>query len=240
MTYCLAIKTYSGLIALADCRITAGTEVTQARKLAFIDTKNGARFFIMTSGLRSVRDKVMAYVNREIEQGGKTDTMLDCISIYTRCLRQVEKEDKLRIEQGFMLYNHHAIVGGMMPKDKEPTLYMVYPEANWIEVDSRTPFMAIGSTGYGKPILDRAIKHTTDMETALKIAYLSFDSTRLSSSDVGFPLDMVTFSTQDKQWREAHLEYEDVAELRDWWSKHIVELVRTSPTSDWLRKIMPA
>jgi putative proteasome-type protease len=117
---------------------------------------------------------------------------------------------------------------------------MVYPEANWIEVDSRTPFMAIGSTGYGKPILDRAIKHTTDMETALKIAYLSFDSTRLSSSDVGFPLDMVTFSMQDKQWREAHLEYEDVAELRDWWSKHIVELVRTSPTSGWLRKIMPA
>lgn len=240
MTYCLAIKTQSGLIALADCRITAGTEVTQARKLAFVDTKNGCKFFIMTSGLRSVRDKVMAYVSREIEQGTRVNTMLDAINTYTRCLRQVEREDRHRIEQSMMIFNHHAIVGGMMPQDVEPTLYLVYPEANWIEVDHRTPFMAIGSTGYGKPILDRAIKYTTDMDTAIKLAYLSFDSTRLSSSDVGFPLDMVTLSAQDRTWRETHLEYEDVHELRDWWSTHIVDLVRTCPTSEWQRRIMPA
>ena len=40
---------------------------------------------------------------------------------------------------------------------------------------------------YGKPILDRALRFDTPLRTALKLAYLSFNSTRLSSSDVGFP-----------------------------------------------------
>jgi putative proteasome-type protease len=238
MTYCLAIKTHEGLIALADCRITAGNEVTQAGKLSFVDTISGHRFFIMTSGLRSVRDKVVAYVEQEIRNHQKMETMLDAIGVYTRCLRQVEREDRWRIEQSGMIFNHHAIVGGYLQKDEQPTLYLVYPEGNWIEVDHRTPFLSIGSTGYGKPILDRAMKYSTQMDTAIKLAYLSFDSTRLSSADVGFPIDMATFRNSDKKWRYTHLEYEDVQQLRDWWSQHIAELVKTSPSSDWMGDLL--
>ena len=144
MTYCLTIKIKDGLIALADCRVTSGTEVTTARKVLVL-TAGAGKFFIMSSGLRSVRDKVVAYVEREIAQNPNQNNMLVIINLFTRCMRQAEREDRVRLEQSGLLYNAHAIVGGMMPGDKEPTAYMVYPEANWVEVDHRTPFLAIGA-----------------------------------------------------------------------------------------------
>ena len=61
-------------------------------------------------------------------------------------------------------------------------MFLVYPQGNWIEVDQRTPYLSIGHTAYGKPILDRALGAETPLRTALKLAYLSFDSSRTSSA----------------------------------------------------------
>ncbi|MGZ2993934.1 peptidase, partial [Pseudomonas aeruginosa] len=92
---------------------------------------------------------------------------------------------------------------GKLPEDPEPDLFLVYPEGNWIRVDQRTPYLSIGATAYGKPILDRALTTQTSLRAALKIAYLSFDSTRFSSADVGFPIDLATYSRHDETWRLA-------------------------------------
>lgn len=239
MTYCLAIKTAEGLIALADCRITAGTYITQARKVILLG-EGDRQFFVMTSGLRSIRDKTLAYMQRDLGNSSEGyHTMLDAISAYTKCLRQVEEEDRKYIEQSNLTFNSHSIVGGKMPGDKEPMVYLVYPEGNWVEVDKATPFVAIGSIGYGKPILDRALHYDIDMKTALKIAYLSFDSTRFSSSDVGFPIDIVTYHKTTGVWRETHLQEDDMREMRLWWNENIRELVSKSPDGEWLKNIAP-
>jgi putative proteasome-type protease len=55
MTYCVAIKVRDGIVALADCRLTSGTQVTVGRKITLHGQNH--RFFIATSGLRSLRDK---------------------------------------------------------------------------------------------------------------------------------------------------------------------------------------
>ena len=60
LTYCLGIKVREGLIGLADGRITSGTQLTSARKMT-LHGPNGSQFFMMTSGLRSLRDKAVAY-----------------------------------------------------------------------------------------------------------------------------------------------------------------------------------
>ena len=239
MTYCLAITLKDGLIALADRRITAGTYITQARKISMMHAGN-RQFFVMTSGLRSIRDKTLAYMQRDLDQSPHGyESMLDIISVYTRCLRQVEEEDRKYIEQGELSFNSHSIVGGQMEKDSSPKVYLVYPEGNWVEVEKSTPFVAIGAVGYGKPILDRTLTYDTDMKTALKVAYLSFDSTRFSSSDVGFPIDMVTYSNKNNQWQESHLVEDDLRELRLWWNENISGLVTRSPDGVWLNKLLP-
>jgi putative proteasome-type protease len=240
MTYCLGIKIKDGLIALADGRITAGTQVTAARKVTLI--KNGKeQFFVMTSGLRSVRDKTLAYLRREMadKKSKPFPTMLDAANAFARCLRTVAAEDREALEASNLKFNLHAIIGGQLSKDEEPTMFLIYPEGNWIEVDERTPYLSIGATTYGKPILDRALKQQTTMPMALKLAYLSFDSTRYSSADVGYPIDVLTYHPSDRKWREDQFDYDHLVEQRHWWNKHITDLANRLPNGPWMETLLP-
>ena len=67
MTYCLSIKLKSGFVGIADTRITSGNETTRAKKI-FTVNKEKHSFFIMTSGLRSVRDKAITYFKEIIDE----------------------------------------------------------------------------------------------------------------------------------------------------------------------------
>ncbi|HYG88669.1 MAG TPA: peptidase [Azospirillum sp.] len=240
MTYCLAIKIRDGLIGLSDGRITSGSQLSSARKVTMMGAESD-RFFILNSGLRSLRDKTLAYLRRDMaqRQGGSYPTMLDAVTAFSTCLRQVAAEDKEALEGAKLHFNLHAIIGGQLAKDNEPGMYLVYPEGNWIEVDERTPYLSIGATAYGKPILDRALTHDTDMSTALKIAYLSFDSTRYSSNDVGFPIDMVSYECGGRTWRQTTFDYDDLVEQRLWWNRNITDLVRRMPDGPWIETLVP-
>jgi len=241
MTYCLAIKVADGLVCLADGRITAGTQVTTARKVEFIGPKE-APILTMTSGLRSLRDKTLAYMKRDIRATDNKPfpSMLDAVEAYCRCLRRVFDEDADDLKRSKLSFNLHAIVAGKLAEDEEPTAYMVYPEGNWIEIDRRTPYLSIGETSYGKPILDRALKSETDLNTAMNLAYLSFDSTRISAADVGFPIDVISYSNADNVWREAQYDYDDVLEQRRWWNENLTQLAMRMPDGPWRETLTPS
>jgi putative proteasome-type protease len=202
--------------------------------------EEGERFFVMTSGLRSVRDKVLAYLRRDAEayDNRSFPSMLEAIGAYARCLRKVAAEDREALEGSDLNFNLHAIIGGQLAQDRAPSMFLVYPEGNWIEVDERTPYLSIGATAYGKPILDRALRYDTEMRHALKLAYLSFDSTRFSSTDVGYPIDLLTYATANHTWREAQFDYEDLVDQRQWWNRHITELAERMPDGPWVDTLL--
>ena len=60
MTFCLGITVEQGLVAIADTRVVAGNECLVARKTASYQGP-GFSFFVMNSGLRSLRDKILLY-----------------------------------------------------------------------------------------------------------------------------------------------------------------------------------
>ena len=140
MTYCLGIKVREGLVCLSDGRITSGTQVTNAHKIS-LHGPSGAQLCIMTSGLRSLRDKTLAYFDRALREerplGHKT--MLEAVEDYCRYLRQVAEEDRAALQDSRLDFNLHSIVSGQMSEDPEPGLFLIYPEGNWIEVGERTP-----------------------------------------------------------------------------------------------------
>ena len=49
------------------------------------------------------------------------------------------------------------ILGGQIA-GRPPKIYLIYPQGNFIASSSQAPFLQIGETKYGKPILDRVIK----------------------------------------------------------------------------------
>jgi len=241
MTYCLGIRVRDGLIALADGRITSGSQMASARKITLFG-EGRHRFFIMTSGLRSVRDKTLAYLRHDpaLAGAGGFATMLQAVTAFSACLRRVRTEDAEALRDSDLPFNLHAILGGQLPEDPAPTMFLVYPEGNWIEIDERTPYLSIGATTYGKPILDRALKYDTALRHALKLAYLSFDSTRFSSTDVGYPIDILTRCTVDGHWRAAQFDYDDLVEQRQWWNRHITQLAQRMPDGPWVDSLLPA
>ena len=58
MTFCLGMTVHEGLVGIADTRMISGTETFTGRKYSIFN-RQGEPFFLMTSGLHSVRDKTL-------------------------------------------------------------------------------------------------------------------------------------------------------------------------------------
>ena len=238
MTYCLGIKLREGLICLSDGRITSGGQVSIARKVSLHGPVD-QQVCVMTSGLRSLRDKTIAYFEQDFSEESLTaENMIEVVDIYTSSLRRVAEEDQNALQSSQLSFDLNAIISGQIGDDPEPSMFLIYPEGNWVEVTERTPYISIGATAYGKPILDRMLNYETPMELALQVAFLSFDSTRVSMSGVGFPLDMLTF-TKDRRWREIELDIDDVAGIRQWWNDNVTALAANMPPGPWVDHLLP-
>ncbi len=81
------------------------------------------------------------------------------------------------------------ILGGQIA-GSDPEIYLIYPEGNYISGSFESPFLQIGETKYGKPILDRIIHPDLPLEDAARCALVSLDSTMRSNVSVGPPLEL--------------------------------------------------
>ncbi|MDR8391631.1 hypothetical protein NC796_10795 [Aliifodinibius sp. S!AR15-10] len=235
MTYCLGIKTREGLIGLADTRITSGSETTTSKKVFTMHRPNHC-FFIMTSGLRSVRDKAITYFEEVIEEEDeKFDKLYKAVNKFSEQVKRVSQEDKASLEESDMRFNLYAIVGGQLEKDDEPKLFLLYPQGNWIEISEGTPFTIIGNTGFGRPILHRAITFDESLEFAMKTAFLSFDATRLSANDVGYPVDTVVLKNDTFYIIEHRFEQKELDHIAEFWDTRLRETINELP-ADELKK----
>lgn len=198
MTFCLAMKVQDGLVGIADTRVTSGKECMTAKKVTIHQNSGRHAAFIMTSGLRSLRDKAVTYFQEVIDQEDQTfNKLYKMVNAFGEQVKRVAQEDKKALEENGLNFNLYALVAGQLEDDKEQMLYMLYPEGNWVEVGEGSPYFIIGNTGHGKPLLDRALKYESSMEFALKVGFLSFNATRVSANDVEYPIDAVICKKDD-------------------------------------------
>lgn len=236
MTFCLAVKVQEGLVGIADTRITSGAECITARKVS-VHTHGQHSLFLMTSGLRSVRDKVVTYFEEALDSNtGEYDRLYKAVNALAAQVRRAAAEDKEALEASNLSFNLHALIGGQMEHDREPRLYLLYPQANWVEISPGTPYSIIGETGYGKPILDRTLKFSDSMQFALKVGCLAFDSTRISAANVDFPIDIVIYKRDSFEIVEHRFEKNDLIDISNWWQERLRESVRLLP-SKWINSL---
>lgn len=221
MTFCLGMKSRFGLVAIADTRITSGSEISFAKK---IQTYRGEShgMFIMTSGLRSVRDKALTYFGEHL---ASAETALPHLYLAANALaeeiRRVRTEDEQWLAKSGLSFDLHVILGGQMADDQTCRMFLIYPDGTWIEVTEDTPYVIIGESSYGKPVLDRAWRFDASLEDALTIGLLAFDATRASTDDVGPPLDTVLRRDGNSAMHEYRFSAEELAPLSIRWSEWI-------------------
>ncbi len=237
MTFCISIKVEEGLVALSDTRLTSGTEVTTAQKVSMHNQGKYPLFF-MTSGLRSVRDKAITYFDEQMNEAWTNiDKTYKAVNQLAEQIRKVAEEDKESLAQSGLPFDLHSIVGGQLKKDEEPKLFMIYPQANWVEITKETPYQIIGESGYGKSLLDLALTYDSSIELALKAGFLAFDATRQSASHVDFPIDVVIYRKDSHKMFHHKFEKGDLSTVSEWWQNRIRHSLDELP-GDWIKKIM--
>jgi len=65
----------------------------------------------------------------------------------------------------------------VVPIHSRFTDYLIYPEGNCIASSPETPFLQLGESKCGTPILDRIIRPEVSLEDAARFALVSIDST---------------------------------------------------------------
>lgn len=231
MTFCLGINVHDGLVGIADTRVVAGCECLSAKKVATYEGP-GFSFFVMTSGLRSLRDKVLLYFEEEYSrQISARDRLFKIVNLYAAQVRRLAEEDKKALRESDLRFNIHSLIGGQMSADSAQRLFLVYPEGNWVEISQDTPYQIIGNSGYGKPILERSLTNRDPLLYAFKLGILAFDATRLCASDVDFPLDVVLYEKGSFKMVEHRYEREDLKPISNWWQERMRSAVAELPSA---------
>ena len=233
MTFCLGIAVEEGLVGIADTRVLSGSESLMAKKAATYQGP-GFSFFILHSGLRSLRDKVLLYFEDTYsKETSSRDRLFKIVNLYAAQVRRVALEDGPALLESDLRFNIHSLIGGQMSADSAHKLFLVYPQGNWVEIGPDTPYQIIGNSGFGKPILERSLTRIDPLLYAFKLGILSFDATRLCASDVDFPIDVVLYRRGSLEMVEHRYAREDLSHISEWWQERMRNAVDELP-SKWV------
>lgn len=131
-------------------------------------------------------------------------------------------------------FNSTLILGGQI-KGMPPRLFLIYPEGNFIQAPEDSPFLQIGETKYGRPILVRAYDPTMSFEDAVKLLLVSFDSTRRANLSVGLPLDIQLYendSLHSSPRMRIHPEDDYYQQISSGWGRALKIAFDSLPTVD--------
>jgi putative proteasome-type protease len=145
------------------------------------------------------------------------------------------QRDSTAQSQSSVDFRTTLILGGQIAYE-EPALYLIYPEGNCISASPETPYIQIGESKYGKPILDRIVRPNVSLEDAARCALVSLDSTMKSNLTVGPPLDLAIVPRD--ALRVTHKERFDLdtpfyGALRKSWGDLLVRSFMELPRFEW-------
>jgi putative proteasome-type protease len=197
MTYCLGIVTKYGLVMASDSRTNAGyDQVNTTRKMHTFVTPGDRVFVLLSSGSLSCTQSIVTLLRREFDRGeglAKAGNMYDAARVVGEQVRKVAELDRTALEKDDLRFNVHFLLGGQV-KGEGPALFLIYPQGNPLQASEESPYLQVGETKYGRPILDRGIRFNhTSLEEAAKYALLSLDSTMKSNVTVGPPVDLLAY-----------------------------------------------
>jgi putative proteasome-type protease len=190
--------------------------------------ENGNSFFIMSSGLRSIRDKVIHLFEDQLE-GVPCNKLFKVANLVGNAVKQARAEDLEQLQQSKFFFDGHFIVGGQCANDKRSTIFLVFPEGNWVEASDESPYTIIGNTGFGKSILRRLLHENITFDLAIKAAFLSFDATFKNASDVDFPVDFALYRNGTFEIQELRKSEEELKGIAIQWNQMLIKAADDLP-----------
>jgi putative proteasome-type protease len=247
MTYCLAIKTDAGLVFASDSRTNAGVDhVSTYSKMHTFALPNRRFFTLLSAGNLATTQGVVKRLRADCEnQNAQSLCSVPDIDAAVSYVGMVSTEvQRAQAQRDTMNTNFEAtfIFGGQVG-DKEPAIFLVYPQGNYIHESGEHPFLQVGETKYGKPILDRVIRRDTPLELAARCALVSLNSTIRSNITVGPPVELLLYNNGAySEARRLSLHENDpyYRALSEAWSEGLRRALNNLPPFAWEQDLKTA
>jgi putative proteasome-type protease len=244
MTYCVGLYLADGLVMLSDTRSNAGVDnIAVFSKMHVFETPGERVLTLMTAGNLATSQSVVSMLKEgiSVREGEPPETlytvgtMFRAAQMVGEAVRRVYQVDAPTLEAQHISFDISLLLGGQI-RGGEHRLYQIYAAGNFIEATVDTPFLQIGEHKYGKPILDRAARHETELYDGVKLAFVSMDSTIRSNLTVGLPIDLMVYrrdAYRVELRRRITEEDEYFAMIRQRWSQALREAYRAIPRPTW-------
>jgi putative proteasome-type protease len=239
MTYCVGIRLDEGLVFCSDSRTNAGPDrVSTYSKLHRFSIAGERQLMLMTAGNLATSQAVVAQIERDLREDASFNVReAQYVSDVADYIGELGLREQNKYSSGGPNAGFNAeasfILGGQI-KGQPIELYMIYPEGNHITASEQFPFLQIGETKYGKPILDRIIRKETPHEIAMRCALVSMDSTMSSNATVGPPIELLYYRADSLADPARYCKLEEnnsyFVELRKRWDANIQKAFSDLPS----------
>ena len=234
MTYCIGISLDAGLVLTSDSRTNAGIDhVSTYSKMHRCETNPDRCLVIMCAGNLATTQAVIQQVRRDVQEGmPRNVNTLHYLADIAEYLGDVlVAKIRKHTEQTGFIPDATLILGGQV-LGRNPNIYMIYPQGNYITSSDDTPYLQIGESKYGKPVMDRFITRDTSLEDAAICSLISMDSTMKSNASVGPPIEMLIYPRdQFRAPRHYRLDADNpyLLSVRHEWANQLNNAFRSMP-----------
>jgi len=243
MTYCVAMSLDAGMIFASDSRTNAGVDqIAKFSKMRVFACDDDRVIVTLSSGNLSISQNAVNILEQRA-RASESDlslwnapSMFDVARLLGDALREVKTRDAPYMEQNNIDSYANFLVGGQLRGEKM-RLFNVYSQGNFIEATTDTNYFQIGEMKYGKPIIDRVIRHNTSLLDATKCVIVSFDSTMRSNISVGLPIDLVIYEADTLRIRlKKRIEESDAyfQMVHTQWGEGLRRVFAQLPDPDWV------
>ena len=237
MTYCAAVSVSAGIVFCSDSRTNAGMDqVSTYSKMFQFDAAEDRKFVVLAAGNLATTQATLAQLKKDIRQNAElTLNNVTTIGEAADYIGEVSRNQQEKHGKEGSEFEASFIMGGQIA-GSDHRIVRIYPEGNHITSSKDTPYLQIGESKYGKPILDRIISLDTTLETAALSALVSMDSTMRSNLTVGPPIEMMVYGANSFSLQNYHRFEEDdeyLRELKKSWDSRLKEAFQQLPPLAW-------
>ncbi len=236
MTYCVAIKLDIGLVFVSDSRTNAGVDqISTYSKMHTFGIDGERQFCLLTAGNLATTQGIVHQVQHDIDQGMPISLLT--VNTFAEAADYVGQISVMQQQKagGGPEFESSVIFGGQIGNAAHDVV-LIYPQGNHISTSKTTPFLQIGESKYGKPILDRIVRPNTLIHTAVLCALVSMDSTMRSNVTVGPPIEVLVYTANSLVMSNRLVLEEDsdyLRELKKSWDQKLKDAFRSLPPPSW-------
>jgi putative proteasome-type protease len=204
MTYCVGLLLDQGLVLASDSRTNAGVDyISSYSKLHLFQPAPDRIFVLLAAGSLATTREVLDRIRRDLDQAAhpsashlapgvnllNANYLFEAANYIGQVSLAVQNEHGPALRQVGASAEATFILGGQIAGQPQGLL-LIYPQGNAIAATPETPYLQIGESKFGKPVLDRIAYPGLSLDDGARLCLVSLEATARSNLTVAPPFEV--------------------------------------------------